>query len=109
MQSPGLFGAGLFFGALGIGGLAAGGYFYSAGSGACDGISMSSIPSAAQVDTCKTGIVQQVGGIAGMVTGGVFLIAGIPMIAVGATPEDPPPARVGVHIGPTGGTFDVTF
>lgn len=109
MQSPGLFGVGLVFTGIGVAGLGVGGYFFSQGSGACDGLSLDSLPSASAVDTCRTGITQQVGGVLGMVTGGVFVIAGIPMIAVGATPDDPPAPRIGFAIQPTGATFDMTF
>lgn len=113
MQSPGLFAAGLLFSGIGISGLAAGGYFFGQGQGACDNISMSRIPTAAEIDTCKTGFIQQVGGGAAMVSGAVFLIAGIPMIAVGATPEDRPeplpPPRFSVQAGPTGGSVRMSF
>lgn len=112
MESPGIFALGLVFSGIGIGGLAAGGYFFNEGEGACDNISTTSIPSAAQIDTCKTGFIQQVGGAAGMVSGGIFLIAGIPMIVVGATPEDAPrqpPPRYTFQAGPSGGDFSMSF
>ncbi len=113
MESPGVFAAGLLFSGIGIGGLAAGGYFFSQGEGACDNISLSQIPTMAQIESCKTGFIQQVGGGAAMVSGAVFLVAGIPMIVVGATPEDrpeaPPPQRFSVQAGPTGGSVHMSF
>lgn len=113
MQSPGIFATGLLFSGIGIAGLSAGGYFFSQGEGACDNISLSQIPTMAQIDTCKTGFIQQVGGGAAMVSGAVFLIAGIPMIIVGATPEDrpapAPPPRFSVQAGPTGGSVRMSF
>ncbi len=110
MQSPGLFGVGLLFSGIGVAGLGVGGYFFGQGSGACDGLSTSSLPTASAVETCRAGVIQQVGGVLGMVGGGIFVIAGVPMIAVGATPEDDPPApRIGLSIQPTGATFQMEF
>jgi hypothetical protein len=113
MRSPGIFATGLLFSGIGIAGLSAGGYFFSQGEGACDNISTTQIPTMAQIETCKTGFIQQVGGGAAMVSGAVFLIAGIPMIIVGATPEDrpepAPPPRFSVQAGPTGGAMHMSF
>lgn len=111
MESPGLFGAGVFFTSAGIAGLATGGYFFSKGSGACDDISRSSIPSEDQVLGCRDGVIQQVGGVVGMVTGGAFVLAGLPMMIVGGTSADdePAPRRVTVSVGPTSGQLSISF
>ena len=110
MQSPGLFGVGLLFSGIGVAGLGVGGYFFGQGSGACDGLSASSLPTASAVETCRTGVIQQVGGVLGMVGGGIFVIAGVPMIPVGATPDGgPPPPRIGGSTQPTGAAFQTVL
>lgn len=111
MESPGLFALGFIFSGIGATGLGVGGYFFNEGSGACDGISRSSVPSTAQVEQCRTGVIQQVGGGVGMATGGIFLLAGIPLMIVGALPEDdaPPAPRYGFRVEPTGAQFEMTF
>ena len=109
MKLPGLFAAGLLFSGIGVGGVATGGYFFSEGAGACDGISRDQAPTPAQAEACQKGVIQQLGGVTGLVTGGIFVVAGIPMMAVGASPEDEPPPSVSVRLGPKGGTFTYTF
>lgn len=108
MNSPGLFGAGLFMSGAGAVGLGVGGYFFSNGSGACDGVSTASLPSSAQIDTCRSGIIEQVGGTVGMVAGGAFLLVGVPMMIVGGTSNDDVP-QVSVTLGPSRASLSLSF
>ncbi len=110
MESPGLFALGFIFTSIGGAGLGVGGYFFNEGSGACDGISRDSLPTTAQVDACRTGVIQQVGGGVGLATGGIFVLAGLPLLIVGAQPEDDHPApQYGFRAQPNGASFEMTF
>ena len=110
MRSPATFALGIVFTAFGAVGLGVGYHFFNQGSGTCDGISTTAIPTPAQLETCQTGVIQQAGGVVGMVMGGAFLLAGIPMTIAGALPEDEPEkARYSVQVGPTGGALKVEF
>ncbi|NUP11983.1 MAG: hypothetical protein HOW73_38545 [Polyangiaceae bacterium] len=110
MQSPFAFGLGLFLTGVGTAGLAVGGHLFTAGDDACEGLSPNAIPTLAQIDTCIEGTNQQVGGIVAMVTGGAFVIAGLPVMILGALPADrPESAKVIVHLQPTGGAFELKF
>ncbi len=108
MRSPFALGMGIFLSGAGTAGLAVGGYFFNAGSGSCEGISRDSVPSESQVDACVGGVNSQAAGIIGLVTGGAFLAAGIPLIIAGALPEDEAP-RVSLKVGPTNGSLVVSF
>lgn len=108
MRSPFALGMGIFLSGAGTAGLAVGGYFFNAGSGSCDGISRDALPSESQVDACVGGVNSQAAGIIGLVTGGAFLAAGIPLIIAGALPEDEAP-HVSLSVGPMNGSLRVSF
>ncbi len=110
MSSPGAFGFGIVLSLFGVGGLGAGGYFFHAGGGACDGIDGSSVPSQAQIDACTTGTIEQVGGVVGLVAGGAFSIAGISLVIAGAIPGDPPTRpRMSFDVGPDRAGVRISF
>ena len=106
-QSPGLIVFGSFMSLVGVGGLAAGGYFFGQDTAACDALlaaaeaasaaetaadSAASIPSDADIAACQGEVNQKVGGTIALISGGAFLLAGLPLLIVGATPDDPAPA-----------------
>jgi hypothetical protein len=109
MRSPGLFGAGLFMTGAGAVGLGVGAHFFSQGSGACDGISETTIPTVADLEGCKTGVIEQVGGAVGMITGGAFVLIGVPLMIVGGTSDDPEAPQVAVSIGPSRASLSLSF
>ena len=118
MQSPAAFGVGVFLSSVGAAGIATGAYLFSGGHAACDALDSSSIPSDAQVDACTGQVIRQVGGVVGLVTGGAFFIAGIPVMAVGASSarpndqarDEPNVApRAALLVSPTHVDFVVTF
>lgn len=114
MQSPAVFGTGLFLSSVGVAGLATGAYFFSGGLGACDSIDRSRMPSDAQIDACTSAVTKQVGGIIGLASGGAFFIAGIPAIAVGASSasandETPDAPRAAVLVAPLHVELVVSF
>jgi hypothetical protein len=118
MQSPAAFGIGVFLSSVGAAGVATGAYLFSGGHAECDGLDASSTPSEARVDACTGQVIRQVGGVVALVTGGALFIAGIPMMAVGASsagpgsqaqnePELAP--RAALLVSPTYVDFVVTF
>jgi len=117
MRSPAALGLGIALSSVGSAGLALGGYLFSSGSGSCDGISRSQIPTEAQIDGCRSGVNQQVGGVVSMVSGGAFLLAGIPLMIVGGTSssDDSSAAKANdvpsviFNVQPTGGQLTVSF
>jgi hypothetical protein len=110
MRSPAVFGVGLSLTGLGIGGVIAGGALLSSGMDACDGISRDEVPKRSQIDACQSGVNEQLGGVVGLVTGGAFLLGGLPLIFVGAssTEVEPQPV-VDVSVGPLSGSLRVRF
>ncbi len=112
MHSPAAFGIGLFLSTVGAAGLATGGYFFASAGDPCSDISTARIPTPNEIDACQTSVIKKAGGVVGMVTGGAFVVAGIPLIAVGATPEDEKPssqARLRFDVAPTGGSMRLDF
>jgi len=109
MSSPGAFGFGIVLSLFGAGGLGAGGYFFNAGGGACDGIDGSSVPTQSQIDACTTGTIEQVGGVVGLVAGGAFSIAGISLVIAGAIPGDPVRSRLSFDVGPDRAGVRISF
>lgn len=109
MSSPGAFGFGIVLSLFGAGGLGAGGYFFNAGSGACDGIDGTTVPSQTQIDACTTGTIEQVGGVVGLVAGGAFAIAGVSLVIAGAIPGDPVRSRVSFDVGPDRADVRISF
>ena len=108
MQSPAVFGTGLFLSSVGVAGIATGAYFFNGGHAACDAIDRSAMPSDAQIAACTTAVNKQVGGIIGLATGGAFFLAGIPAIVVGASSSSAAP-RAAVLIGPLHVDLVVSF
>jgi hypothetical protein len=110
MQSPAAFGIGLFLSGVGAAGLATGGYLFASAGDPCGEISRERVPTSGEIADCQTGVNKKVGGVIAMVTGGAFFLGGIPLIAVGATPEDEQPkTRATLDIGPTSGRFRLEF
>ncbi len=110
MQSPAAFGIGIFLSGVGAAGLATGGYLFASSGEGCSNISRDRVPSENEIAGCQSDVNQQVGGVIGLVAGGAFLLGGIPLIVVGATPEDERPApKVSLDLGPTSGALRVTF
>lgn len=112
MQSPAAFGIGLVFSGIGAAGIATGGWLFASAGDPCGEIDRDSVPSDQAIGACQTGVNQKVGGVIAMVTGGAFLLGGIPLIAVGATPEDEKgakTARVRLELAPTSGSLHVDF
>jgi hypothetical protein len=122
-QSPGLIVLGSFMSLAGAGGLIAGGYLFGQDTAACDALlaaaeaasaadsaadSASSIPSDADIAACQGEVNQKVGGTIAMISGGAFLLAGLPLLIVGATPEDPSPA-VSFTVTTTSAALEVKF
>ncbi len=108
MQSPAAFAAGVFLSSAGTAGLIAGAYLFTSVDDACAGLDRGSIPSQSQVDACRGEVNSQIGGVVSMVTGGAFLLAGIPVLALGASPSDDAPTAT-VALGPTRATLVVSF
>jgi hypothetical protein len=104
MRSPPALGVGIFLSSVGSAGLAAGGYLFATGAGACDQLPTDQVPTERQVDACTAGVNRQVGGVVGLVTGGAFLLGGIPLLAVGASPvtreASTKKPRVALDVGP---------
>ncbi|MFO0549953.1 MAG: hypothetical protein U0271_16280 [Polyangiaceae bacterium] len=110
MSSPGMFGTGLLFTLLGIAGLGAGGYYYGQGAGACDGISMTAIPTPEEIAACQAGVIQQAGGVVGLVIGGAFVVSGIPLMIAGGIPESAPAQpQVALDVGAGSARLTVKF
>ncbi|NUO50096.1 MAG: hypothetical protein HOV80_14670 [Polyangiaceae bacterium] len=112
MQSPAAFGIGIFLSGVGAAGVATGGWLFASAGDPCGEIDRDSVPSDREISACQTGVNQKVGGVIAMVTGGAFLLGGIPLIAVGATPEDEKSsntARVRLELAPTSGSLRVDF
>lgn len=101
MQSPGAFATGVGLSSLGVAGLAIGGTMFSSGAGACDALPRDAMPSDTQIDACRAGVNQQVGGVIGLVTGGAFLLGGLPLLVVGAVPAGDDAGRAAVQVGVT--------
>lgn len=114
MQSPAAFGIGLVLSGIGAAGIATGGYLFASAGDPCGDIPRDEVPTDREIGACQTGMNQKVGGVIGMVTGGAFLLGGIPLIAVGATPEDEKPskrarARLRLDLAPTSGSLRLDF
>jgi hypothetical protein len=117
--SPGLIVAGVFMMLAGSGGLIAGGYLFGGGTDNCDALlsaaetasptaDTSSIPDDTTIAACQAEVTRKVAGTVSMISGGAFLLAGLPLLIVGATPEDAP-TQVSFKVGPTGGGLEVRF
>ena len=110
MQSPAAFGIGLFLSGLGAAGLATGGYFFASSGEGCANLDRDRVPTEGEIAGCRSDVNQRVGGVIGLVAGGAFLLGGVPLIVVGATPEDERPSpRVTFDVGPTSGRLRVEF
>jgi hypothetical protein len=117
--SPGLIVTGVFMMLVGSGGLIAGGYLFGGGTDNCDALlsaaesasptaDASSIPDDNTIAGCQAEVTRKVAGTVSMISGGAFLLAGLPLLIVGATPEDAP-TQVSFKVGPTGGGLEVRF
>lgn len=110
MQSPFAFALGLVLTGAGGAGLAVGGHLYSLGTDACDAIPRDRVPTDQQIDDCMASANNQVAGIVSMVTGGAFVLGGIPLVIAGAIPEDEAPKpSVVLDLQPTGARLTVEF
>ncbi|MBK6518112.1 MAG: hypothetical protein IPM79_30520 [Polyangiaceae bacterium] len=110
MQSPFAFALGLILTGAGGAGLAVGGHLYSQGTDACDAIPRDRMPSEQQIDDCRSSANGQVAGIVSMVTGGAFVLGGIPLVIAGAIPEsEAPNSSVVLNVEPTGAQLTITF
>jgi hypothetical protein len=117
--SPGLIVTGVFMMLAGGGGLIAGGYLFGGGTDNCDALlraaetasptaDASSLPDDNTIAACQAEVTRKVAGTVSMISGGAFLLAGLPLLIVGATPEDAP-TQVSFKVGPTGGGLEVRF
>lgn len=117
--SPGLIVAGVFMMLAGGGGLIAGGFLFGGGTDNCDALiraaenasptaDASSLPNDNPIAACQAEVTRKVAGTVSMISGGAFLLAGLPLLIVGATPEDAP-TQVSFKVGPTGGGLEVRF
>jgi hypothetical protein len=117
--SPGLIVTGVFMMLVGSGGLIAGGYLFGGGTDNCDALlsaaetasptaDTSSIPDDTTIAACQAEVTRKVAGTVSMISGGAFFLAGLPLLIVGATPEDAP-TQVSFKIGPTSGGLEVRF
>lgn len=110
MRSPFAFGLGLFLAGVGGAGLGVGAHFYMDGKEPCDALPREGFPSMQQIDDCISGANRQVAGVVSMVAGGAFVLAGIPLIIVGAVPAgDSDRPRLVVQAEPGGGRLRVDF
>ncbi len=111
LQSPAALGIGIFLSSVGTAGLITGGYFFANAGNPCGGLSREREPTNAEVSACQTSVNAKMGGVIGMVAGSAFFVGGIPLIAVGAAPDDDEPARARLRldVAPGGGTLTVAF
>lgn len=116
-KSPALIVAGLFMSAGGIGGLIAGGALLGGESGACSSLESAAaaasagtptaIPTDDDISACQAEVNRTVAGGIALVTGGAFVLAGLPLVIVGALPEED--VQVSFEVQPTGGSLRIAF
>lgn len=116
-KSPALIVAGLFMSAGGIGGLIAGGALLGGESGACSSLESAAaaasagtptaIPTDDDISACQAEVNRTVAGGIALVTGGAFVLAGLPLVIVGAVPEED--VQVSFEVQPTGGSLRIAF
>ena len=120
-QSPALIVTGVFMSASGIGGLIAGGVLISGSDGACSDLQALAEaasnpnsdtadllpPTEGEISACQAEVNRTVAGGIALVTGGAFVLAGLPLLIVGATPSDD--VAVSFEVKPMGATFSLEF
>lgn len=120
-RSPALLVTGLIMTSGGIGGLIAGGVLISGSDGACANLqemaaaasnpksdaASADLPTDGEISACQAEVNRTVAGGIAIVTGGAFVLAGLPLLIVGATPSDD--VEVSLQVRPTGATFTLEF
>ncbi len=120
-RSPALIVTGLFMSAGGIGGLIAGGVLIGGSDGACSNLqdmasaasnpksdaAAAELPTDSEISACQAEVNRTVAGGIAIATGGAFVLAGLPLLIVGAMPSDD--VEVSFQVKPTGASFTLEF